>query len=64
MAVIGQFHLLWRNRVPDHIYHGNTIVRIVPTEVVHCIYVLEIPHLNIKREVKMTGITSNLYTSF
>ena len=34
MAVIGQSHLLWRSRVPDHSYHSNTIVRIVPTEVV------------------------------
>ena len=34
MAVIGQSHLLWRSRVPDHIYHSNTIVKIVPTEVV------------------------------
>ena len=34
MAVIGQSHLLQRIRVPDHIYHSNTIVRIVPTEVV------------------------------
>ena len=34
MAVIGQSHLLWRNRIPDHSYHSNTIVRIVPTEVV------------------------------
>ena len=33
MAVIGQFDLLWMNRVPDHRYHSNTIVRIVPTEV-------------------------------
>ena len=33
MAVIGQSHLLWRSRVPDHIYHSNTIVRIVPIEV-------------------------------
>ena len=33
MAVIGQSHWLWRSRVPDHIYHGNTIVRIVPFEV-------------------------------
>ena len=30
MAVIGQSHLLWRSRVPDHIYHGNAKVRIVP----------------------------------
>ena len=36
MAVIGQSHLLWRSRVPDHIYHGNTIVRIVPIEVGPC----------------------------
>ena len=40
MAVIGQSHLLWRSRVPDHIYHSNSIVRIVPTEVVH--YNLEV----------------------
>ena len=28
MAVIGQSHLVWRSRVPDHIYHSNTIVPI------------------------------------
>ena len=33
MAVNGQSHLLWRSWVPDHIYHSNIIVRIVPTEV-------------------------------
>ena len=33
MAVIGQSHLLWVNRVPDHSNHSNTIVIIVPTEV-------------------------------
>ena len=33
MDVIGQYHLLWRSRVPDHISHSNTIVRIVPIEV-------------------------------
>ena len=35
MAVIGQSHSLlsWMNRVPDHSYHSNTIVRTVPTEV-------------------------------
>ena len=32
MSVIGQSHLLWRSRVPDHNYHSNTIV----TEVVLC----------------------------
>ena len=37
MAVIGQSDLLWRSRVLDHIYHSNTIVRIVPTEVVPCL---------------------------
>ena len=36
MAVIGQSHLLRRNRVPDHISHSNTIVRIVPIEVGLC----------------------------
>ena len=34
MAVIGQSHLLWRSRAPDRISHSNTIVRIVPIEVV------------------------------
>ena len=33
MAVIGQSHLLWRSQVPDHNYHSNTTVRIVPIEV-------------------------------
>ena len=37
MAVIGQSHLLWRNRVPDHISHSSTIVRIVPIEVGRCL---------------------------
>ena len=37
MAVIGQSHLLLRSRVPDHNFHSNTIVRIVPIEVVPCI---------------------------
>ena len=32
MAVIGQSHLIWRSRVPDHISHSNTKVRIVPIE--------------------------------
>ena len=39
MAVIGQSHLLWRSRVPGHNYHSNTIVRIVPTEVVLSMFV-------------------------
>ena len=33
MAVIGQYNLMWRSRVLDHISHSNTIVRIVPIEV-------------------------------
>ena len=36
MAVIGQSHLLWRSRVPDHISHSNTIIRLVPIEAVQC----------------------------
>ena len=36
MAVIGQSHLIWRSSVADYISHGNTIVRIVPTEVGQC----------------------------
>ena len=28
MVVICQSHLLWRSRIPDHISHSNTIVRI------------------------------------
>ena len=36
MVVIGQSHLLWRSRVPDHISHSNTIVRIDPIEVILC----------------------------
>ena len=33
MAVIGQSHLIWKSRVADYTFHGNTIVRIVPIEV-------------------------------
>ena len=45
MAVIGQSHLLWGSQVTDQISHSNTIVRIVPTEVVLCIIVSFLAHL-------------------
>ena len=45
MADIGQSHLLWRSRAPYHIYHSNTIVRIVPIKV--GLYLFEVRQIQI-----------------
>ena len=60
MAVIGQSHLLWRSRVPDHISHSNTIVRIVPIEVVQLFILFNSSLTSMKEEVCLSTVYQTL----